>query len=278
MESPSPPTRLSAVQQVLASNGADDPAHLYKFRAAHTPKLLERLEETIVGSRLYFASPRDFNDPFDCRVHLNFAATFERRRRAYEGALKRHAPGIPRRERRARAKAAARDVLRPSGSRTLIGRFQADVDQVGILSLAVEPDNPLLWSHYSYGHTGVCLKFGHGRSEPFFGRALPLNYSTDFPVANPFLDDPGRIVEAVLLTKSSRWSYEREWRAFELDGGPGTYEYPAALLKGVILGVRASPELRSAVAGWLATRNPPAALYEAKIASGSYELTVAPVE
>jgi hypothetical protein len=42
------------------------PSHLYKYRPLNDDTSRDRLRSILVGSRLYFPSRLDFNDPFDC--------------------------------------------------------------------------------------------------------------------------------------------------------------------------------------------------------------------
>jgi DUF2971 family protein len=71
----------------------------------------------------------------------------------------------------------------------MIGDLQKGVNRLGVFCLAGTPENILMWSHYSNGHTGFCLEFRH-EDEPFLGRALPLTYAEEYPSAVYLWDSP----------------------------------------------------------------------------------------
>lgn len=45
---------------------SDTPKELYKFRSLANDTELSRLEEILVDNLIYWPSPVQFNDPFDC--------------------------------------------------------------------------------------------------------------------------------------------------------------------------------------------------------------------
>lgn len=128
-------------------------------------------------------------------------------------------------------------------------------ENVGILSLSEIADNELMWAHYADNHAGFVLCFDE--QHPFFNQLRTENdefyfirkvrYSDDPPVSLSTIDG-----DALLITKRAQWSYEREWRmlaplrhATRSIVVPGDTVYlfaiPSELLRGVILGVNATP-------------------------------------
>jgi len=93
-----------------------------------------------------------------------------------------------------------------------------------VLSLTTAPNNNLMWTHYADGHSGVVLRF---RSIPEldspYGMAKPMNYVDEVPhlfseeelvdiAAGISNIDVRAILDKIIYTKSSDYSYEREWR------------------------------------------------------------------
>ena len=54
-----------------------------------------------------------------------------------------------------------------------------------------------------------------------------------------------------MFTKSSHWSYEREWRIFQYKKGAGVYTVPARSLVQVILGAEVDPKNAAMVRQWV---------------------------
>lgn len=134
-------------------------------------------------------------------------------------------------------------------------------ENVGLLSLSEIPDNELMWAHYADSHTGLVLCFDEQHA--FFNRRRTENdefyfvrkvrYSDDPPVSLANIDG-----DSLLITKGTRWSYEREWRmlvplrdatrAVTIAGDKvHLFAFPPDTLRGVILGVNATLETEAEV-------------------------------
>jgi Protein of unknown function (DUF2971) len=132
---------------------------------------------------------------------------------------------------------------------------------VGILSLTEVPDEPLMWAHYAESHRGILL--GFDEEHAFFNRRRSENDEfylrkviyADLPPTPTALAVDGN---ALLVTKGTKWSYEREWRMFapledasraiEVVGDSvHLFSLPAEALVSAVIGARASAELEGAV-------------------------------
>lgn len=111
----------------------------------------------------------------------------------------------------------------------------------------------LMWSHYADSHRGICLEFAADNA--LFARAQRVVYRAEYPVWLPQVHLEDRI-EQVLLTKSSDWQYEEEYRpiARKRDAGgnagekvlisdDGYLPLPDDALKSVIAGCEANREM-----------------------------------
>ncbi|MEJ2745338.1 MAG: DUF2971 domain-containing protein [bacterium] len=96
-----------------------------------------------------------------------------------------------------------------------------------VFCMAEEPDNLLMWSHYSEGHTGAVIRF---RCIPKLDTplcaAVPIDYSDKLPaIANlgewvKYITgqhelDLGNLFLRFACTKSTHWAYEKEWRCID---------------------------------------------------------------
>ena len=106
-------------------------------------------------------------------------------------------------------------------------------DSFGVLSLSAVPDHILMWSHYADSHKGFALELD--ARDAFFDQRIfpsdplrcvrPVSYEHERPpralfesrywlrsneTATTDLDE--YMAGVLLLTKSSDWSYEQEWR------------------------------------------------------------------
>jgi hypothetical protein len=132
------------------------------------------------------------------------------------------------------------------------------LSNVGVFSLSEDPTNMLMWSHYGSNHEGIAIGFDKSGKLTNDKYCQPVKYEKKLPkiditkgIMNGVnfyaggqrpqgfiqLKDPQ--VQRVLLTKTTDWEYEREWRYFEENHG--SYDFPGKMNE-VIFGLRCPQE------------------------------------
>jgi hypothetical protein len=249
---------------------------LYRYRNLNGQHR-ERTKRILTESILYFAAPSAFNDPFDCKVHYRPSFSVQQLRKQHVNSIKRLMPDLNRKQRKAKATQDIKAMKPEKFLRQVTDGLQNDIDRVGVLSLSATDRNILLWSHYSDGHKGLCLKFLATDQASFFGRALPVNYASSYPEIS-ITSPAGEQMDAFLLTKAIDWRYEEEYRIIDHDNGAGEKIFPAELLVGVILGARMVLDDKKAVMEWVISRKDRTELLEASLGSGSFSIDIRPYE
>lgn len=136
-------------------------------------------------------------------------------------------------------------------------------NEVGVVSLSEKPDSLLMWSHYTADHRGFVIEFDgthnffwQPRTENDELRHLRRVEYTEERPSGTFLELGA---EGLFLTKSSHWSYEKEWRIlFSVDEADRVLnendEHPIYLkdlpmdaISAVIIGCRASDAIREEI-------------------------------
>lgn len=94
---------------------------------------------------------------------------------------------------------------------------------VGILSLSETDRNELMWSHYANSHNGFVIGFDSEnnffkpqKSDPkVCGKVMKVQYTDTAPIVYV---DPGKLdlPKELFFTKTTKWSYECEWRMVKL--------------------------------------------------------------
>jgi hypothetical protein len=153
--------------------------------------------------------------------------------------------------------------------------------QYRVYCLTVHPDSTLMWAYYGRAHTGVCLEFSVG-NELFCG-ALPVEYLDHYPVFNVCDDDEDANLRP-LLTKSSAWTYEDEFRIVCTEfptifpgidvTRQGFLTLPTGALKGVIVGCQMPPKERAIVRSLVEACPSKVAFREARIVRDRYVLEI----
>ncbi len=249
-----------------------DPSILYRYRPIRgTADDETYLKPIFVKHELYFPSRLELNDPFECIVP-DFSGVPAWKLREF---IKKHAEratvGLQRWQRR---KTIGR-LMEPKSLARTRSDLQENVDRLRILSLSKRNDDLLMWSHYSNGHRGVCLGFAASKTDVFFGRALPVQYSASRPVFDPE-DDNFKASEKVVLTKSEHWTYEGELRILE-PNGKRIYTFPPGDLRTMIFGSHVSDSDRTRLLEWMRAGNLTPELYEAKEDPTDFKLQICPV-
>lgn len=143
------------------------------------------------------------------------------------------------------------------------GIYQGLNKNVGVLSLTEKRDDLLMWAHYADHHRGFVIGFDSKHS--FFDQRLnekddfrhlrPVTYTETRPTVQFARDDE---LAAVLLTKSSEWSYEREWRMLlplalqnkeiSVQGNRiPLFEFPSDAVMEIIFGCRINEDTRKEI-------------------------------
>lgn len=207
------------------------PTSLYKYRSLSN----ESREYTLDIFRkceLYFSSPSEFNDPFDCKLP----------------------PSVVSKEMLA-ATLAQRNSLeyKPEdvkgavmANEDLENRFKEAVDNVmnrhGVCCFSRKNADILMWSHYGDCHQGICLEFDVTQNPDFFVIPMNIRYQDVYPKINVSdLKGIDSYTKALLCTKYSAWAYEEEVRVYK--DNHQTYSFNPAALKSVCFGCKAAEGL-----------------------------------
>jgi len=210
----------------------DEPKYLYKYRYfdkdGYHLNVIKDLE-------LYFSSPKDLNDPFDCKISERFDLMSEGEWRDFlYHKVKRENVD-----------------LHPNRLQKLITNLEKDIpfikydsfyegmedhtnSSLGICSFSLNKNQNVLWSLYSDIHKGFLIefKFEELKKTLQFEMLKSLGsdnqvgildeivkYHDNFPVIKPGLsyhDEPEKHYVNLFSIKSSEWIHEDEYRFFSL--------------------------------------------------------------
>jgi hypothetical protein len=241
-----------------------------------------------------FSSPLSFNDPFEAKPLVDISGTKANVHKFIEKLVRANwlegTPADRILKHRALERAFKRDpkaVFRNSLCEIL--------NDYAVLSLTEDSLHPLMWSHYSDSHRGICIEFD--ATMYFFRFAHSIDYSESYPVVDPRKSSPEEINRISILTKAKFWEYEKEWRIIlpkmneqekaeqiamtdnalgrhliGLHNGPGINTFPKECLTAVILGARISPDDANYIVELVKTNLPHARIERAHLNSGAFKL------
>jgi len=165
-------------------------------------------------------------------------------------------------------------------------KLQALLSQLaGVLCFSENADNTLMWSHYAQDHKGYVVgldsthhAFHTVSLEP--GRPGTLTkviYSDRRHRIGHTLDDADFGDVSYLFIKSLDWTYEAEWRLIlpltfgRKVGSVVVYDFPPEAIREVIIGYRASPELRQKITA-LKEKHPLIQVKQARPSSVTFQM------
>ena len=169
---------------------------------------IERLRELLINQWLFHAPPSYMNDPFEARPHYQQPENVEdtsKLRRHLEQVAKEN--GLSFKERKYKAGLL---MARPQRRASEIQEnFYKSFESNRLSSFTTRPGDLLFWSHYGDSHRGICFEYASDR--PPIGAAFKVQYSDDYP-SLPYPADHPLDMLGPLLTKSTHWSHENEFR------------------------------------------------------------------
>lgn len=254
------------------------PDFLYRYRSFKNA----RDEESLTTNLLWFADPKEFNDPMDCKPHYTFDGgdelavarfreqTFFRAARRGDSTLN----GVELQNRISAYRDQYPNVNEEfwKFAHEIVEHYVRDV---GVLCLTETGQCPVMYYHYADAHRGICLKY---RSADLFSYVEPVEYTVDYPRVDFFADDEGGDFKKLFLTKYVSWQYEKEWRLVEFSRDftlePRHLVYPASLLEGVIFGMHLPQSSRERIEELLRAGGRHVTLFEAKLRPGSFLLDI----
>jgi len=259
--------------------------HLYHYQAFN----VEYLREVIAGGTLHFSKPYDFNDPWDCRPWYDFDGIadpeiLEQHVQWYVGVSQKHRPDIPIEHVNERANFYRHNPSALAAKIRELSQVMGEVinAQYRVYCFSIKSDCELMWAHYAQKHQGICLEFSVANE--LFCTAFPVQYALTYP--RVFMTDHAGPDEhiAPLLSKSSAWSYEDEFRLIcDEKGDPkntivttaGKKDIPPRSLTAVILGCMAPDSTKQSIIQMIAESHYPSALKRAVRMRNQYKLMIA---
>ena len=241
---------MIAIGQLVAENGMSlrdgtidviqkglVPRYLYKFRSP-----TEYTDLIIRNSALHYSRPQTFNDPFDCRLSLDFNNT----RAEILHYLQRRRPKVPKEYIAKLLLTWSQD--REAFKQRINGVLHRSLAEHGICCFAPDASSVLMWSHYTESHRGLCLKFDLLADPSAFSIPFKVEYHEEYPKWNHFTSAEGDTVTKMITSKAKAWEYEQEYRVLKFND-PGNCRFKKEALVEVIFGCQATVDYIAKIKG-----------------------------
>lgn len=222
------------------------PPNLYKYLSVN-----ENTIETLIKQEVYYSDPINFNDPLDCKPVITVDVEMDVLKRVMCDLLrKRQEKEFMQLAKKLHAREDSISNRVVALAETEIMKFLNEVKynaseydsdaavnfikeqytqaieneilsvfKKGVLCLSKKFNSPLMWSHYANNHRGICVEYD--MTDVDEGTVKKIIYGGSRSLKVSLIDAwlttgemPSEIEQVCLLTKSSEWSYENEWRMF----------------------------------------------------------------
>jgi hypothetical protein len=247
---------------------------LYKYRGLHTDKDYERTRAMVLNGECYLSDSSRVNDPFEFDVELGFDPDDETKDEYYDRMMDEREMTEPR-ERQEQRKLLAFRYEDPDERRRLLNLVLEDL---GIFCLSRTRESVAMWSHYAFGHRGICVGFDRDDLEreidPSWFYLEDVEYDDQMPkidMSRYKLDAPKQ-----LTRKSTEWHYEQETRLLKRSCGSERI-YKTKSCREVVLGCEISTEHRHDVLEWCKMADAEIRVLQAVKNKGTYSLDFDPV-
>ena len=194
------------------------PEVIYKYRSDWT-NLFHR--QIITEQMVWFAAPRDLNDPYDIRIPFQFDSSDIENPNFLEkvkALYKEHNSGIAYTERdlnvicENKMEEIRKDPQSYFENNLKEMREDKIFDRVGIFSCTKDPLNKKMWAHYGNDYKGFVIGFNtvelaRSIQQCGFGPVIYKDCSLQFSLIHPPPDD-----DYTFYLKSKEWEYEQEFR------------------------------------------------------------------
>jgi hypothetical protein len=229
------------------------PKSFFKYRSLSDPHTKEIFE----NKELWYSSPAKINDPFDCRIPVNFGAADKGDIDAYcaDWECAGLEAGGSRPEIEKQIERQREDIEAGRGDQLFAEkheRFRRDLfdNHASMFCFSMCGDSILMFSHYAEAHRGICMEFSFSLMDAPTGvtpaqsclggqggARLDVDYRDVPPNLNYFKirRSPLAFFAGQIGTKAKCWEYEKEHRLFRLER-EGAVGFAPHIFKRVILG------------------------------------------
>lgn len=249
------------------------PDTLYKYRDADNPLHIQALREKYI----FVSSPLEFNDPFDCKMPMDFESVAEDSHLQMLFAQK---LAILSNVESAKISEYINKVLQSGNLKNKAFLKTLEQEQVksmamdlGVFCLSKEPNNLLLWSHYANSHKGFCVGYNPKIILEILGYPTlgPVNYCNIYPLLSA-VEDPVKTSYTQVFNKSIDWYYEKEYRYVKSNGANKKYDISQDAIAEIYLGCMISDENETIIKSIRDSNFPKAKLYKYEKSKNRFEM------
>ena len=241
---------------------SDKPPRVYKYESFNIQSILN-----LKAQSLYFGSPRNFNDPYDCAITETVREPSDNEmeliRKIYSNnnAL----PDPIKEAFRSKPLNQLKEELVRGTSQGLVNVREEFLNTKGVTCFSERNDDLVMWGHYGGQYKGSCLEFATSKAP--FTKLRQVLYVDVIPQINlidcMLTKNYDKFIDDLYCTKSNAWQYEKEWRAIHSKAGT-LFTYDPDVLKAIYFGPDIERRALEVVCLIVQGQNPSVQLFQGK--------------
>jgi len=252
------------------------PEILYKYRDWGS----EYDKRVLFDQEIYLSSASKFNDPYEGNIPYEFDKSELTADKIFMKLLsmakidhpdwtdeKIHSYIFEKQQRNSLFDESHRDYCRKDNRNTIERDW-------GIFCLTNNPNNFLMWSHYSNSHKGFCVGFDTNILYDTLECAIgPVNYEQCIPKFKLFepIED---YAQKLLGTKGKFWEYEEEYRIIKFGAANKVFQLPKEAIVDIIFGCKMEFEIKISIIDRIRELEMHCNIYEMKQSFDKFELSI----
>lgn len=225
------------------------PEKLYKYGSFQS----EYWRETVFKAKIYLSPAKVFNDPFDCRAHINYKKAISKG--DFRERLLQHY-----------SKDEIESLSEEDVQKYTIERMR---EKIYVFCFSEVWNSLLMWAHYANNYNGYCIEYDMTKVRDYIKTNLfPILYEEEYIDITDYLISTNSNTGLISnLIKAKEWQYEKEWRIVKYKENP-FYFRPA--VKAIYLGTNCSKDDKEEILKWAKDSN--RKVYNIQISKTKYNL------
>ncbi|MDO6612633.1 DUF2971 domain-containing protein [Shewanella sp. 1_MG-2023] len=245
------------------------PKKLYKYEAFSVQSL-----KNLQSRTLYFGSPLNFNDPYDCAIRAKISEPTSSEIKVLQEFLYKDAetPDITLGALKNSNNDNFNTLIKNLSDHRVRSYINRNMKNIGVTCFSECNDDHLMWSHYADKQTGFCLEFD--TSQKMFSQVRKVEYPDTYPEINAVNllvhQKYGTCIDHLYI-KSESWEYEKEWRCIHPVAGT-CCKYELNALTGIYFGPEISKDVLDIICLIIREQHPNAKLWKGKRSQETFSI------
>jgi hypothetical protein len=243
---------------------------------------------------LWYASPSEFNDPFDCNLRIHVSDSTDKEWMHYLNEQIREHPlsefPVEHKSLKIAKKNKQWKIDRSYCENVGDPTLKLNRERSSVLCLSSKGNSIPMFSYYADSHRGIAVEFSFGDENvpcgvdysAFDAKGIvfgKVKYHDSFPDLNFHrLAGTVDLTKNIIFAKHFEWKHEDEYRIFRRGHMPSSVKFDKSLMTRVVFGCKTTPDDISLVKNWLSGWPTEVVISKAIESTNNFDLKIVDLE